>query len=206
MTNIREVQDNPAESFQVNVTSTIDLLRFFAAKGGKRFVFASTGHVYGHTLEGRRSTENDMLNPLSLYAEQKTSAEARLIYEAENSGVELIVLRIFSIFGKGMKNHFLAGRIESAVTNLEFSTKILNSDDVRDFSSPQDIAKLVQMSATIPISNSLIVNLCSGRGMTVKEVVNSNFPNIEDNCFMSGNSDTPRLVGDPSLQNTVFKK
>jgi len=206
MTNLREVQDNPADSFKVNVTSTIDLFRNFAANGGKRFVFASTGHAYGITAEGRRSAENDMLNPLSLYAEQKISAETGLMREAENSGIELIILRIFSVFGKGMKNHFLPGRIESGLSNLGFSQKIFNSDDVRDFSSPEDIARSVYKSATIPISNLLIVNLCSGLGITVKEVVNSNFPNVQNHCFVAGNSNTPRLVGDPSLQNAVFEK
>ena len=206
MTNIREVQDNPVESYKVNVTSSLDLFRTFAKNGGKRFIFASTGHVYGKTLVDRLSSEKDLLNPLSLYAEQKISAEKSLLQEAENSGVELITLRIFSIFGMGMKSHFLAGRIEAAVKNLDSFPKVLNSEDVRDFSSPSDIASLIQKSVGIPVRGSLTINLCTGQGITVREIVKSNFPDITDDCFVTGNSETPRLVGDPKLKNTLFSE
>ena len=115
ITSIEQVQGNPDESFKVNVSSTIDLFRAFATNRGKRFVFASTGHVYGKTPEDHLSKESDPLNPLSLYAEQKILAERGLIQEAKNSGVELVVLRIFSVFGLGMKSHFLAGRIDRSI-------------------------------------------------------------------------------------------
>jgi UDP-glucuronate 4-epimerase len=204
MTSILEVQDNPVESFMVNVSSTVDLFRTFTKNGGKRFIFASTGHVYGKTQVGRLSSESDVLNPLSLYAEQKVLAERKLVEEAENSGVELIILRIFSIFGMGMKSHFLAGRIEAAVKNFDDFPKILNSEDVRDFSSPSDVASLIQKSVKIPVHGSLTINLCTGRGITVREIVKSNFPNVKDESFVAGNSETPRLVGDPELKNILF--
>jgi nucleoside-diphosphate-sugar epimerase len=204
MTSILQVQDNPVESFKVNVSSTLDLFRTFTKNGGKRFIFASTGHVYGKTQEGHLSSEKDLLNPLSLYAEQKASAETKLIEEAENLGTELIILRIFSIFGMGMKSHFLAGRIEAAIKNLDDFPKILNSEDVRDFSSPSDVAGLIQKSVKIPMHGSLTINLCTGRGITVREIVKSNFPDVKDQNFVAGNSETPRLVGDPELKNILF--
>jgi UDP-glucose 4-epimerase len=204
MTSIPGVQGNPAESFTVNVSSTINLFRTFNKNGGKRFIFASTGHVYGKTQVGRLSSESDVLNPVSLYAEQKILAERKLVEEAGNSGVELIILRIFSVFGMGMKSHFLAGRIEAAVKNLGDFPKILNSEDVRDFSSPSDVAALIQRSVKIPVHGSLTINLCTGQGITVREIVKSNFPNIRDDSFALGNSETPRLVGDPKLKNIVF--
>ena len=204
ITSIQQVQDNPDESFRVNVSSTVDLFRTFANNGGKRFIFTSTGHVYGKTPLNRLSSENDLPNPLSLYAEQKILAEIKLLQEAENSGVELIIFRVFSIFGVGMKSHFLAGRIETALKKFDSSPKILNSDDVRDFSSPSDVACLIQKSVEIPMSGTLTVNLCTGRGITVREIVKSNFPKIKNESFVAGNSETPRLVGDPERKNIFF--
>jgi nucleoside-diphosphate-sugar epimerase len=204
MTSIKQVQDNPAESYKVNVSSTIDLFRTFASNRGQRFIFASTGHVYGKTPIGHLTNENDSVNPFSLYAEQKILAERKLLREAENSGVEVIILRIFSVFGLGMKAHFLAGRIEASMENLGATSLILNSDDVRDFSSPRDIASLVRQSAEIPVRGSLIVNLCTGRGTSVREIVKLNFPNIKNDRFVRGNSETPRLVGDPKLKNLLY--
>lgn len=204
ITSIQQVQDNPDESFKVNVSSTIDLFRIFANNGGKRFIFTSTGHVYGKTPADRLSAENDLLNPLSLYAEQKILAESKLLQEAGDSGVELIILRVFSIFGMGMKSHFLAGRIETALKNYGDFPKIINSEDVRDFSSPSDVACLIEKSAKIPMSGSLTLNLCTGRGTTVREIVKSNFPKIKNENFVVSNSETPRLVGDPLKKDIFF--
>jgi nucleoside-diphosphate-sugar epimerase len=197
ITSIQQVQDNPDESFKVNVSSAIELFRTFANNGGQRFIFTSTGHVYGKTPADRLSAENDLLNPLSLYAEQKILAESKLSQEAETLGVELIILRVFSIFGMGMKSHFLAGRIEAELKNSGAFPKIINAEDVRDFSSPRDVACLIEKSVKIPMRGSLTLNLCTGRGTTVREIVRSNFPNIKNECFVEGNSETPRLVGDP---------
>ena len=204
ITSIQQVQDNPDESFEVNVSATIDLFRAFANNGGKRFIFTSTGHVYGKTPEDRLSAENDLLNPFSLYAEQKTLAETKLLQEAGNSGVELIVFRVFSIFGIGMKSHFLAGRIEAALKNSSEFPKIINAEDVRDFSLPSDVACLIEKSAKIPMNGSLTLNLCTGRGTTVREIVRSNFPDIKNESFVVGNSETPRLVGDPVKKDIFF--
>ena len=204
ITNIQEVQRNSSESFKVNVSSTIDLFRSFAASGGKRFVFASTGHVYGRTMQGCYSTETDPVNPLSLYAEQKVLAEQHLLDEAKNRDIELVILRIFSVFGLGMKDHFLAGRIESALNNKHPSLRITNSDDVRDFSSPKQIAESIEESVKIPIDGPIILNLCTGKSTTVKDIVRSNFPTIREESFIPGQSETPRLVGNPALQNSLF--
>jgi len=205
ITSIQQVQDDPDKSFNVNVSSTIDLFRAFATNGGRRFIFTSTGHVYGKTPSGSLSSEMDPLNPLSLYAEQKMLAESKLLQEAENSEVELIILRVFSIFGKGMKSHFLAGRIETEFKYSGNFPKIINADDVRDFSSPIQVAYLIEKSAKIPISRSLTLNICTGRGTTVREIVMSNFPNIDNESFVAGNSETPRLVGNPKNKNIFFK-
>jgi nucleoside-diphosphate-sugar epimerase len=205
ITSIRQVQDNPDESFKVNVSSTVDLFRAFAKNGGKRFIFTSTGHVYGKTPAGCLSTELDPLNPLSLYAEQKILAEGELLRAAENSGVELIVFRVFSIFGLGMRSHFLAGQVEATSKNLNDLPKILNADDVRDFSSPSDIAYQIEKSAKIPMASSLTLNLCTGRGTTVREIVMSKFPSTKKESFVAGNSETPRLVGDPRKKHDFFK-
>lgn len=206
ITSIHQVQNNPGESFKVNVSSTIDLFHAFAKNGGKRFIFASTGHVYGKTAPGCLSTELDPLNPLSLYAEQKVLAENKLLQEAENTGVDLIILRVFSIFGMGMKSHFLAGRIETAIKNGGDFPKIPNADDVRDFSSPIDIACLIEKSAKIHMSGSLTLNLCTGRATSVREIVLLNFPNVKKESFVAGNSQTPRLVGDPEKKDILFNQ
>ena len=205
ITSIKHVQENPVESYKVNVSSTIDLLRTFANNGGKRFIFTSTGHVYGKTPLGHLSEESDLLNPLSLYAEQKILAEMKLLQEAENLGVELLIFRVFSVFGMGMKSHFLAGRIEEALKISREFPKIYNSEDVRDFSLPSEIAYQLEKSAKIPINGSLTINLCTGRSTTVRKIVESNFPNIKDENFILGNSETPRLVGDPQKKDSFFK-
>ena len=62
---------------QTNWTATVALARSAAARGVKRFVFASTCSVYG---EGRDEvlTEASPVKPLSFYAETRWNAERGL--------------------------------------------------------------------------------------------------------------------------------
>ena len=64
----------------------------------KRIVFASSSAVYGNMPECP-ITELASTNPLSPYAIQKLSCEQYLNNAAEVSGIEVVTLRYFNVFG-----------------------------------------------------------------------------------------------------------
>ena len=195
----RFIETNEEYAFRINVQSTIELFKAFAENQGKRFIFASTGHIYGTTKSDYFSLETDDPKPMSIYARQKIVTENLLLKEAEKYETELVILRIFSIFGIGMREHYLSGMIENSVKNQHIMPLITTCDDVRDFSSPTSVANYIEKFQNNWIPKTLIVNACSGTAKTVQEQVQFSFPEIPKENYLRGNSEVPRLVGDNKL-------
>lgn len=91
--------DFPLESHKTNVTKTLKLMH--ACKGNiKRFIFASSSAVYGNAnAEHEPTSENQIKNPQSPYALQKSIIEdyLKLYYNIYN--FDSISLRFFNVFG-----------------------------------------------------------------------------------------------------------
>lgn len=93
-----------AVSRLVNVDATAGLARQAAAAGAKRFVFLSSVKVNG---EGGRFSENDPPLPRDAYAISKFEAEVALRAIAEESGMEVVIIRPPLVYGPGVKANFL---------------------------------------------------------------------------------------------------
>jgi len=92
--------DNPAETTDVNLNSTVKL--FDAAKIGKtRVVFSSSSSVYGGA-DIRPTPETCKKNPKSPYAWQKSACEdiAKLFCSLYEDS-DIVCLRYFNVFGPG---------------------------------------------------------------------------------------------------------
>jgi len=89
--------ENPAETNDVNVTKTVQLLEA-AAGNCRRFVFASSSSIYGGT-ENLPTPETEPLNPQSPYALQKRVGEDYIRMMCEFYGLDAICLRYFNVFG-----------------------------------------------------------------------------------------------------------
>lgn len=105
---LREQAREPRERFrQVNVDATRRLAQQAAAAGAKRFIFISTIGVHGVKTEGRGFKETDAPNPLNDYALSKLQAEDALRQVAQETGLEVVVIRPPLVYGPGVKANFL---------------------------------------------------------------------------------------------------
>lgn len=92
---------------RVNVQGTLNLARQAAAAGVRRFVFISSIKVNGEaTAPGRPFTADDVPAPDDAYGQSKAEAECLLKQVAEETGMELIIIRPPLIFGPGVKGNF----------------------------------------------------------------------------------------------------
>lgn len=89
-----------------NTDATLNLARQAAQAGVKRFVFVSTIKVNG---EGRDEPyrESDAPAPQDPYAISKWEAEQGLWRIAEETGLEVVILRPPLVYGPGVKANFL---------------------------------------------------------------------------------------------------
>ncbi|MEZ4621631.1 MAG: NAD(P)-dependent oxidoreductase [Caldilineaceae bacterium] len=86
--------------FLVNVVATWRLLAYAETAQVQRFVYASTGGVYGCRNQPFR--EGDPLNPMDLYS--LTKAQAELAVQAAPGNFQRIILRYFYPYGVGTPN------------------------------------------------------------------------------------------------------
>ena len=91
----------------VNVEGTLSLARQAAKIGVKRFVFLSSIKVNGEeTKPGKPYTENDTPAPKDAYGQSKLEAELGLHDIANQTGMEIVILRPTLIYGPGVKGNF----------------------------------------------------------------------------------------------------
>ena len=104
---IKESAADPLEAFRkTNVLGTEHFARMAAKAGVKRFLFMSSIGVHGEANLGKPFTEKDVPCPVSAYAISKWEAEQALRKVAENSKMEVIILRSPLVYGPGAPGHF----------------------------------------------------------------------------------------------------
>ncbi len=99
---------DPLEEFRrVNVAGTANLARQAAAAGVRRFVFLSSIKVNGESTEaGGAFTAADTPTPKDPYGVSKHEAEEVLHQIADDTGMEVVIIRPPLVYGPGVKANF----------------------------------------------------------------------------------------------------
>ena len=91
----------------VNTLATLNLAEQAARAGVKRFIFISTIKVLGNqTVAGRRLTNVDPLNAQDPYSTPKAEAEIGLREIMARSNMEVVIIGLLSVYGRGVKGNF----------------------------------------------------------------------------------------------------
>lgn len=99
--------DPLAEFRKVNVDGTLNLARQAAKACVKRFIFISSVKVNGeYTDTGAPFTELDKPHPQDAYGISKLEAELGLLKIAQETGMEVVIIRPPLIYGVGVKANF----------------------------------------------------------------------------------------------------
>ena len=105
------MQDNsgdPLTEFRrTNVDGSVNLARQAAASGVRRFVFLSSVKVNGEHTDGRLPfSEEEMASPEDAYGISKHEAELSLRQIADETGLEVVIIRPPLVYGPGVKGNF----------------------------------------------------------------------------------------------------
>ncbi len=112
---MHEAAADPLQEFRhVNVAGTERLARAAAACGVKRFVYVSSVKVNGEETspagsenKGAQFTELDPAAPQDSYGLSKWEAEQALHRVAEETGLEIVIVRPPLVYGPGVKGNFM---------------------------------------------------------------------------------------------------
>jgi UDP-glucose 4-epimerase len=155
-----------------NLIPTIRLVEMCLIKGVKKIVYASSGGtVYGEPTE-IPIKENHHLMPNSIYGQSKLTIENYLNFYARSTSLEVNILRISNPFGPRQKILGVQGLISVAMGCCFYRRpiKIFNKGEaVRDYLYIDDVVRALKIGAEI--SGSSIVNISSGFGYSIMEVI-----------------------------------
>ena len=168
LTIVQESFDKREEYFDVNVKGTENIFKI-AKKFKKKVVYASSSSIYGDSKQ-IPIKENSDRNPINPYGQTKLDDEF-LAEKYSNSGLEVIGLRYFNIFGKGQTGSY-AGVITQFMRKLnEQKPPIIFGDgtQIRDFIHVSDIAE-ANLSAMLSKTNSGFFNVGTGVGTKIKDL------------------------------------
>ncbi len=106
---MNEQSSNPLALYRkVNTAGTLNLARQASTAGVKRFIFMSSIKVNGgSTLPGQALSPKDQHTPVDPYGLSKYEAELGLKLIAEQTGLEVVVIRPPLIYGPRVKANFL---------------------------------------------------------------------------------------------------
>lgn len=105
---MRETAADPLEAFrEVNVVGAERLARAAASSGVKRLVYVSSIKVNGESTVGTPFTEATAPSPLDAYSISKHEAELALRRVAQETGLEVVIVRPPLIYGPSVGGNFL---------------------------------------------------------------------------------------------------
>ena len=181
---------DPLGYYENNVSKTITLLQAMADHRVERVLFSSSASIYA-TNEAFQVTEESSLDPGSPYATTKFMVEYVLRDTAAATGVRVMSLRYFNPIGAdpqfrtGLQtekpSHVLGKMIEAwqqqdtfTVTGVDWPTR--DGSGIRDYIHVWDLARahvaaLEHFDEATADEPYQVVNLGTGRGATVKELV-----------------------------------
>lgn len=171
VTSHAEAEADPAQATAVNVLATVNIIEALAtAAKHARMVVPSSSEVY-RPPEPRELplTEDSPVGPNRVYGATKLGQESLALAVGRLLGVDVVVTRSFNHVGPGQRETFL---LPSVVAQALRSNEIVvgNLDVARDLTDVRDVVSAYRMLATTEGVTG-IYNVCSGRSITVREVV-----------------------------------
>lgn len=131
----------------VNCNGTLNLARQAALSGVTKFVFVSSIGVNGTATKETPFSENATENPHNDYTSSKYEAELGLKQIAEDTGLEVVIVRPTLVYGPNAPGNF--GMLTKLVKKLPVLPFGL-ANNRRDFISVQNLADLLITCATHP--------------------------------------------------------
>jgi nucleoside-diphosphate-sugar epimerase len=137
--------DTLEECLKLNVLAPLALFRVAISAGIRRFIVAGSCFEYGKSGERYEFIPtNAMLEPTATYPASKAAASIAFHQLAQEEKLELIILRIFQVYGEGeIESRFWPSLRRSAIAGHDFPMSL--GLQVRDFVPVETVvAKFLQ--------------------------------------------------------------
>jgi nucleoside-diphosphate-sugar epimerase len=151
-----------------NVESTRCVMRASAEAGVRRVLLASSSSVYAPAHEP--ISERSRLAPLSPYGRSKEAAEWLAAELASEFGVELVVLRYFTVYGPRQRPDMAFARFLYALRRREAMPLFGDGAQRRDFTYAADAAEATALALERGVPGATY-NVSGGRSVTLRDAL-----------------------------------
>lgn len=158
------------EMYRTNVVGTRQLLEALAGSSATptSILIASSANIYGNAREGVLD-ETVPAAPANDYGVSKVAAE--YVAKLYAPHLPITVLRPFNYTGRGQSTDFLLPKIVAHARARAPVIELGNLDVARDFSDVRTVAAAYAKLLTEPAAIGETFNICSGRAVSLREVV-----------------------------------
>ncbi|MCC6550247.1 MAG: UDP-glucose 4-epimerase GalE [Ignavibacteriaceae bacterium] len=220
-----ESMEKPELYMRENLGGAVNLISLLPALGVKYFILSSTAAVYG-TPDKIPVNESAPTVPINYYGYTKLAIEQNLAWFSQIYGIRYAALRYFNAAGydplgrvkereKGTAN--LLPVVLETVSGLREKLMVFGNDYttpdgtcIRDYIHPSDLASahMLALDYLIAENKNLTVNLGTGSGHSVMEVINaaqrlSGLP-LKYEIVSRREGDPASLIADQNLARTLL--
>jgi UDP-glucose 4-epimerase len=169
---VAKVAAQPVLELPANLAAWLAVLQFAQAHAPRaRVVLLSSAALYGNAPpEPQRET--DARAPVSLYGVAKAQAEQLAAYYAEQHGLAATAVRLFSVYGPGLRKQLLWDAMNKLVADHSAPARFFGTGrERRDWIHIDDVCRfMVALLARAPAAPFSVYN-CAGSPATTGEVL-----------------------------------
>jgi UDP-glucose 4-epimerase len=160
----------PGADFGRTVVTTNAVLEFVRLYNSKaRLIYPSSAGVYGASPD-HPIREGDRLNPIAPYGYHKRAAEEMCEYYSKIYGVCVTVIRLFSVYGPGLRKQLLWDGAKRIVSAKGVATFWGTGEETRDWIHVRDASRIIE-GLSRSDEKMVVVNGASGVRTTVRRVL-----------------------------------
>jgi len=156
---------SPEKFINNSILSTAQILEEVNQLNVNKIIYVSSSSVYANNSY---ASENDKLEPSSLYSALKIANEILIAKFCEINNYDYTIARVFNMYGGFDRFSVIHKIIDSAKHNKIFHMAN-NGSGIRDFIHVDDVASIVMK--LFNHQNISHINIGSGVGISVKEIV-----------------------------------
>ena len=158
---------NNEDFYKINTIGTENILKAAKDISVKRVILASSAAVYGQREESVLD-ESLCPTPSNHYGASKYSAER--IASNYFDDMSIVITRPFNYTGVGQSENFLIPKIVKHYAEGKRVIELGNLDVIREFNDIDFVCRVYERLLKCDC-NSLAVNICSGRGVALMDII-----------------------------------
>lgn len=162
--------EKPYEDFCRTVIGMANLLEWvrFNAPDSKLIVISSAA-VYGDRHKDIIS-EGAVCNPCSPYGHHKLMMELLCESYAKKFGMQVVIARLFSVYGKFLHKQLLWDLCTKLSLNCQTISLCGTGDELRDWMDIYDVVNALNLVGDLASSEIPIINIGTGQGVSVRNI------------------------------------